>query len=146
MKRSLSYIFLTWDLCITIPSSNLNNISLNCVMQILIFSIIIFWSNWFKLSLISLVEKAMSKCSDLISKFFDILYFPNTLWKSSDDFWQELISNWNMCLIQQNFFFVVFVNKIMQILLIQSKIYHYHANLISKLMTEFVTELVENCR
>ena len=39
-----------------------------------------------------------------------------------------------------------YIRGIMQILLIQSKIchiFHYHVNIISKLMTEFVTELVE---
>ena len=40
-----------------------------------------------------------------------------------------------------------YIRGIQQILLIQSKIchvFHYHVNIISKLMAEFVIELVEN--
>ena len=54
VNHSASQIFLSLSLCIVI-SSNSITFSLKCVMQGLIFSVIVFWSNWHKLSLISIV-------------------------------------------------------------------------------------------
>ena len=75
VNLSPSQTFLTLSLCIAISSSSSITFSLKCVMQRLIFSVIVFWSNWHKLSLISLVAKATLKCSDLISKFLGYTFF-----------------------------------------------------------------------
>ena len=84
MNRSPSQIFLSLSLCIAISSSNSITFSLKCVMQILIFSVIVFWSNWLKLSLISLIATALLKCPDLISKVLEIYWKSTGNWKETE--------------------------------------------------------------